>query len=237
VFVDVDTGLGRSGVPVEQVEAVVRVAGAVAASGLTFAGLHTFEGARESRAEVEHGLDRLTGVVRALDRAGLAPPEVVTSGSVTAGWARSHSGLAAAVSLHALSPGTVVFHDIRTELRSPWRLGLRPATAVLSRVVSSARPGHVTCDAGHKAVAADAGDPVALVAGRPELAALTPSEEHLPLTVAPGSPAPERGDLLALVPMHVCPTVNLHDAAILVRDGVRREVAVVGARGHQQPPG
>jgi D-serine deaminase-like pyridoxal phosphate-dependent protein len=235
VFVDIDTGLGRTGVPVEQSEAVVAVARAVTASGLAFAGLHTFEGACESRAQVEHGLDRLAGVVRALQRVGITPPEVITSGSVTAGWARTHAALAAAVPRHTLSPGTVVFHDIRTELRSPWRLGLRPAAALVTRVVSSSRRDRVTCDAGHKAIAADVGDPVALVAGWPALAALTPSEEHLPLAVAPGSPAPERGDLLALVPMHVCPTVNLHDAAILVRDGARREVAAVGARGHQQP--
>lgn len=235
VFVDVDTGLGRSGLPVEQAEAIVAVARAVAASGLRFAGLHAYEGAGGSRAQVERGLDQLTGVVRELERANCPPPEVVTSGSHTAGWATEHAALAAAVPLHTVSPGTVVFHDIRTELRSPWRLGLRPAAAVLTRVVSSARPDRVTCDAGHKAIAADTGDPTALVMGHPGLAALTPWEEHLPLSVAPGTPRPERGDLLALVPMHVCPTVNLHDAAILIRQGVQREVVAVAARGHQRP--
>jgi D-serine deaminase-like pyridoxal phosphate-dependent protein len=169
----------------------------------------------------------------ALDAAGMAVPEVITSGSCTSGWTAHHAGLAEAARLHTISPGTVVFHDLRTELVSPWQLGFRPAATVLSRVVSSVRPEQVTCDAGHKAVAADAGDPIALVAGRPELAALPPSEEHLPLAVAPGAAAPERGELLALVPMHVCPTVNLYDAAILVRAAAAPEVLPVTARGHQ----
>jgi D-serine deaminase-like pyridoxal phosphate-dependent protein len=235
VFVDVDIGLGRTGLPVEDPRPIVELARAAVDRGLSFAGLHAYEGDASSRDLLSSALDRLAEVADALARAGVAPGEVVTSGSLTAGWAREHPGLAAAAPLHSLSPGTVVFHDLQSELHTPWRLGLRPAVGVLTRVVSSARPTQVTCDAGHKAVSADCGDPVAVVAGRPELSCLTPSEEHLPLAVAAGAPRPSRGEVLALVPRHVCPTVNLHDKALLVRDGQSPVALQIAARGHEAP--
>lgn len=240
VFIDVDIGLGRTGVPVSEVDAIVGVARAAVDRGLAYEGLHAYEGTppaaseEECRVVVGRGLDGVVAIVRALEAAGCAPREVVTSGSITASWAAGHPDLAAAAP-HTISPGTVVYHDIHTELESPWGLDLRPAVAVLGRVVSSSRPGLITCDAGHKAVAADMGDPIGLAAGRPELSARTPSEEHLPLAVEDGAPRPERGEILAIVPMHVCPTVNLHDVALVVRDGAVEDVRPVSARGHQHP--
>jgi D-serine deaminase-like pyridoxal phosphate-dependent protein len=233
VFVDVDTGLGRTGVPVAETEPIIAVARAATERGLRFAGLHAYEGDAGSAGRVANGLGGLAAVANALERAGLPAGEVVTSGSFSAGWAAGEHVLASTVPLHSLSPGTVVFHDVRSELRSPWQLGLRPAAAVLTRVVSAARAEQVTCDAGHKAVSADMGDPIGVVAGRPALRPLHPSEEHLPLAVTDGGARPSRGDILAVVPRHVCPTVNLHDAALLVRDGRAPERLEVTARGHQ----
>ena len=43
---------------------------------------------------------------------------------------------------------------------------------------------------------------------------------------------PERGSELLLFPLHVCPTINLADEALLV-DGERFEVTAVTARGHE----
>ena len=90
----------------------------------------------------------------------------------------------------------------------------------------------VTCDAGSKSVAAEAGDPCAHVLGRPELVARTPNEEHLPLHVSAG-PRPARGTMLQLVPRHVCPTVNLAEEAVLIEDGEVRDVVPVAARAHE----
>jgi D-serine deaminase-like pyridoxal phosphate-dependent protein len=241
VFIDVDSGYGRTGIPVADVSRIVALAREAVARGLRFEGLHAYEGWPPAphfaarRQTVAAGLDGLVAVVEALASSGIEAREVVTSGSMTASWTRDHAGLAGAVALHSLSPGTVVYHDIRTELDSPWPIALRPAAAVLTRIVSSASATHVTCDAGHKAVAADVGDPIGLVAGRPDLELLSPSEEHLPLRVQAGSRPPRRGETLAVVPMHVCPTINLHDVALLVRDGTIEQALEVAARGHQDP--
>jgi len=105
----------------------------------------------------------------------------------------------------------------------------------VSQVVSRPTPTIVTCDAGHKAVSFDTGAPNCAVLGYEELVPLSPSEEHLPLAVPDGAAAPERGELIALVPMHVCPTVNLYDEAVLVEDGRVVGLEAIAARGHPGP--
>ena len=62
----------------------------------------------------------------------------------------------------------------------------------------------------------------------------TPSEEHLPIHGTARLPA--LGDLLALVPRHVWPTVNLFDSAILLDAGRSPRVVPVTARGHEAGP-
>ncbi|MGH9858940.1 MAG: hypothetical protein ACRD5F_02830, partial [Candidatus Acidiferrales bacterium] len=64
---------------------------------------------------------------------------------------------------------------------------------------------------------------------------LAPSEEHLPLRVARGARAPEPGELLRLIPKHVCPTVNNFDQAIILRHGAVAAIEPVTARGHEAP--
>jgi len=106
---------------------------------------------------------------------------------------------------------------------------------VLTRVVSHPRADLITCDAGHKAVSADAGVPTCAVVGHSELTPLSPSEEHLPMAVAGEAARPQIGDLLYLLPRHVCPTVNNFDCALLVRDGRIEGVEQVSARGREAP--
>jgi D-serine deaminase-like pyridoxal phosphate-dependent protein len=92
----------------------------------------------------------------------------------------------------------------------------------------------VTCDAGHKSVSADAGVPTCVVVGHPELTPLGPSEEHLPMRSSNGT-VPQIGEVLYLLPRHVCPTVNNFDRALLVRDGQIEAVEKVSARGREEP--
>ena len=154
------------------------------------------------------------------------------SGTPTFAIPFEHAGLRAlAGTTLRVSPGTVVYHDLMTEQNVP-DLDLLPAAIVLTRVVSHPAEGLVTCDAGSKSIAAEAGDPCAFVLGHPGLNALRPSEEHLPLEVVRGE-RPSRGSVLMLVPRHVCPTVNLADEAILIENGRLREIVAVAARAHE----
>jgi D-serine deaminase-like pyridoxal phosphate-dependent protein len=71
--------------------------------------------------------------------------------------------------------------------------------------------------------------------GRPDLVPLKPSEEHLPVQVPAGSARPAIGDIVYLMPRHVCPTVNNFDHALIVRRGRIEAVEAVTARGHEAP--
>lgn len=87
---------------------------------------------------------------------------------------------------------------------------LEPAAVVVSRCVSNPKAGIYTLDAGVKALAADAGDPLCQIIGKTDYKLRKASEEHLPVecdTIA-------KGDVLYLVPKHICPTVNLADTAL-----------------------
>merc|ERR1711871_1192424 len=93
---------------------------------------------------------------------------------------------------------------------------LKPAAVLATRVISHPNESIVTVDCGSKSLAAEWGDPAGIVIGHPEYELLKPSEEHLPIRIPPNTTIPNRGDILYIVPKHVCPTVNLAETAIFV---------------------
>ena len=161
-------------------------------------------------------------------------PEVITAGTPTFPCSLSYEGFHGGGFIHRVSPGTIVYCDAITLAQLPGEYGYAPAVLVLTRVVSRPHDGIVTCDAGHKAVSADAGVPTCVVVGHPELTPLAPSEEHLPMALSE-SAGPQVGEALYLLPRHVCPTVNNFDSALLVRDGQIASVEKVSARGREAP--
>lgn len=238
VFVDINSGLDRTGIPLERSE-VVRAT--LRAAGARLRGVHFYDGhlhqadPAERRRAAHAGYARLAEALEVLERDAPRVPEVVSAGTPALLDALAFVGLSRAGRAHTVSPGTVVYHDLRSEEETP-SLGLAPAALVLARVVSHPSAGRATCDAGSKSLAAEAGDPCAVVLGRPELAAGRPSEEHLPLDLPldwPPGRLPPRGEVLQLVPRHVCPTVNLAEQALIVERGALLEVAPVSARAHE----
>jgi D-serine deaminase-like pyridoxal phosphate-dependent protein len=53
--------------------------------------------------------------------------------------------------------------------------------------------------------------------------------------VTDGAPVPAIGELLYLIPRHVCPTVNNFDDAVIVSGGNLVVVEPVSARGRERP--
>src|SRR6266568_1215852 len=143
--------------------------------------------------DINPGMNR-TGI----ERSGMGVPEVITAGTPTFPCSLSYAGFRKGAFIHRISPGTIVYCDATSLAQLPNEYGYRPAVLVLTRVVSRPRAGIVTCDAGHKAVSADAGVPTCVVVGRPELTPLSPSEEHLPMAVEGGAAAPRVGEIESL---------------------------------------
>ena len=234
VFVDINPGMNRTGIPMHDTEAVLAVA---RAAGARFRGLHFYDGHLHQEDLVARqraifsGYERVLELAAALADEGLSVGEVITAGTPAFHHALQFKPFASGERFkHRVSPGTVVFHDQRSEVENP-DVELEPAALVLSRIISHPAADVATCDAGSKSLAAEAGDPCAFVLGDASLHALTPSEEHLPLRVE-GAPLPPRGTVVALVPRHVCPTVNLAEVALLCEDSGATRVVPVAARAH-----
>lgn len=246
VFVDIDAGMHRTGIPSTDAARIESVAKAAASRlrGLHFYEGHVHSGSFADRCSQAFPLyDELVTLVAQLEASGLCIDEVVTSGTPSFMPALAHPGLAALTALtalteqqhtvHRLSPGTLVYFDARS--RECEELDYEFAAFVLTSVVSQPTSHVITVDAGSKAIAAEAGSPVAVAPDWPGLVARTPSEEHLPFDVVAGA-APARGKRMLLVPRHVCPTVNLAEAACVVeeRHGTSTvRIEAVSARAHE----
>jgi D-serine deaminase-like pyridoxal phosphate-dependent protein len=241
IFVDINPGMNRTGVEQDHAANVVELARTVRDAGLKFRGLHYYDGHLDDENLLERtpkahaGYDQLLRLVQALQSNGIPVKEIITAGTPAFPCTLSYSGFQNAAFLHRASPGTVTYCDATATGQLPEDFGYVSAALVLSRVVSRPVNGVITCDAGHKALSVDCGVPNCVVSGMEHLEPMRPSEEHLPLRVPDGTLSPEVGDLLYLIPKHICPTVNNFDYALLVAGGKTLSTERVDARGHEGP--
>lgn len=218
VFVEVDVGQGRCGVPPSRAGALAeRVAGHV---GLRFAGLQAYHGSAQHlpTAEVRRAASRSAArlaeeAVASVRAAGLDCPLVTGSGTGTFAFD------AEAGPWGEWQAGSYLFMDREYADLAPAGSGaprFEHALFVKSQVMSRAA-GHVVVDAGLKAYATDAGPP------RVEGGALAfrgASDEHAVLLPVGDAPLPSLGATVWLIPGHCDPTVNLHDRCVAVRGGL-----------------
>jgi len=226
VLVEVDSGQHRSGVPAEDAGALAETA---EHTGLEVRGVFTFPGhsyaAGARRPVAAQEARALRVAVEALAGRGV-DPAVVSGGSTPS--AEDADGSV----LTELRPGVYVFGDAQQ-----WELGtIGPEEIALTCVatVVSHAGGAVVVDAGSKALGADR-PPWATGHGRlldhPDARIGLVAEHHAVVTWPSGSPLPELGSRLRVVPNHVCNAVNLADELVVVRGGTFVEVWPVAARG------
>jgi D-serine deaminase-like pyridoxal phosphate-dependent protein len=238
VFLDVNPGMDRTGIPQQLVEETVELA---RIAGAQFRGLHYYDGhisepdpgVRQSHAE--QGYRQLLVLIGALARAGVAASEVITAGTPAMPCSLAFEPFRKAAFVHRVSPGTLVYNDLTSLDQLSVVPGLCPAALVVASVVSHPKPGRFTCDAGHKSVSADAGVPTCAVLGHPSWIPLKPSEEHLPVDTGGPGDVPAIGDLVYLLPRHICPCINLFDVALAINGGEMAGTIRLDARGHEGP--
>ncbi len=233
LFIDLDCGMHRTGVA-PGAKAVALAKAIVSEPSLRFAGLHAYDGhihdaPIEARREQFDAAMALVDATLAAIESEVGPvPLLVSGGSPTFGL---HAARCVAESRpRQCSPGTTVLWDCGYG-PSYEDLPFEAAAFLLTRVVSHPGEGLVCVDLGHKAVAAE--NPIhrrVHFPALPEAEFVSQSEEHLVLRVADPASAPVGTELLG-IPKHVCPTVALHQEALLVRGGsVTDEAWKIAAR-------
>ena len=232
VYVELDLGMRRVGVP--SVDAAVALARYVSEiDGLRFDGLAFYPGhIREAMPDQDAKLEALEHTLaRAMERfydAGL-PPRVVSGGSTPTMW-RTHE----MPSVTEMRPGTYVFND-RTTVTTGACTPDDCALTVLATVVSTSVAGQAVIDAGSKALGRDPmrgpGDGFGQLLDHPEVIVDRMSEEHGVLDFGKSAWRPNVGDVVQVVPNHVCVAVHLHDHVYGVRGGHLERSWPIEARG------
>jgi D-serine deaminase-like pyridoxal phosphate-dependent protein len=234
VVIDVDPGLGRTGV--HGPDRAVEVFRAIAAQPkLTLLGVQCYggnwqhmEGANARAAAVADGMGRLNAVIAALRGAG-AHIGVVTGGGTGTFEADAAQGV-----LNEIQPGSYAFMDreYRDALKDDPDGAFEQALTVASTVITVNHPKWVTVDAGLKAFATDAGPPVPVTPKFAGCAYHFFGDEH-GLLMRPEA-AVTRGERVDFMPPHVDPTLDRYDVIFLVRGDVVVEIAPIEARGASQ---
>jgi D-serine deaminase-like pyridoxal phosphate-dependent protein len=238
VFVEIDVGQGRCGVPPGR--AAVDLALEVRRhAALRLAGLQAYHGkaqhvrsAAERRQAISTAARDVAFTRKLIEAEGMAV-ELVTGAGTGSLVYEVASGV-----WGELQAGSFLFMDAdyaRNE-RDPAQPQFEHALFVKTQVVSVGLQ-HAVCDAGHKSHAIDSGLPtVHRPDGGSELVYGNGGDEHGILRAAqPGGPLPALGETLWLVPGHCDPTVNLHDHLVGIKGGLQHgrvdRIIRVDARG------
>lgn len=233
VYVEIDVGMRRVGVATPD-EAIAIARRVRQLQPLHYRGITFYPGhVRQHRLRQDEALARLRDDLAAwrdaLGAADLAP-EVVSGGSTPAAW-RMHE----VTGVTEVRPGTYVYND-----RATVEVGACGwedcALTVLATVISTAVPGQAVVDAGSKALGREplpAGDDAGYgcLLDLPDVRVIRMSEEHGILSLRDTDWRPRVGDVVRIVPNHVCIVVHLNDVIHGVRGELVEASWPVSARG------
>jgi D-serine deaminase-like pyridoxal phosphate-dependent protein len=221
VVVECDTGRKRAGVETPG-EAVGLARDIASRPGLKFAGfmLYPPENAIE---ETQTFLDAATAGVR---DAGLQPRMVSSGGTPNL----ANLGRIKGATEHRA--GTYVFND-RMMMKAGVATLADCALIVYATVVSRAAPERGILDSGSKTLTSDTGglDGHGLILEHPQARIARFAEEHGFLDLSQCNDRPKVGDVVRIVPNHVCVVVNMVDRLVSVRGHEIVGEIAVAARG------
>ena len=221
VLIECDTGRERAGV--ETVSEAIQLAGLIKSDpNLNFKGL-LFYPPETAWPETQVFFNDVKGGLTGL---GLKPDIVSTGGTPNL----VNLGKLEGASEHRA--GTYIFNDRMMIACGASELA-DCALTVYSTVVSRAGPERGILDAGSKTLTSDIGELEGhgLVLEHPEARIKGFAEEHGFLDLTACNARPQVGDIVRVVPNHVCVVVNMVDRLIGVRDDRIVEVFDVAARG------
>ena len=228
VLLEVDPGNGRTGVLPDDAGGLARAArdlgldvvGLFTHGGHAYAGVDAVAGAAADEIRtLQHGRDAL--------RAEGIDVEILSAGSTPTALG------AAAAPVTEIRAGTYIVGD-----RQQVVLGAVPpdgvAIWVAATVVSVAVSGQVVLDAGAKTLTKDVAPYLVghgYLPAYPAAEILRVADYHGMTRIPAGTPAPRLGEVVAIVPNHCCPVIDLRDSFLAVRAGSVVGTWPVDARG------
>jgi D-serine deaminase-like pyridoxal phosphate-dependent protein len=228
VLLELDPGNRRTGARPEEAG---ELAAAAQRLGLEVRGLFTHGGHGYAGREAARtaGSDEIRALTIGRDamRAEGIEPNVISAGSTPTQYS------AAGEPVTEMRPGTYLLGD-----RQQWALGAQPsdglAACIAATVVSGAAQGQVVIDAGAKALTKDVAPYLeghGAIPAYPDAVIERLSDYHGVVRIPAGTPAPAVGEVVAIVPNHICPVVDLRDAFVATRAGSIVGTWPVDARG------
>ena len=233
VLVDLDVGMGRTGVATA--DALVALAQAAdTCTGLRLDGIFCYPGhiwtrPDEQAAPLALVATKLQEVMDLFDRHGLCR-DVVSSGSTPTAY-RSHL----VPQVTEIRPGTYVYNDMNT-VRGGFCAFDDCAATIICTVVSDAVRGQVVLDGGTKTFTSDRCGPApdsghGYIVEYPDAVITKLSEEHGQVDVTLCAKRPHVGERISVIPNHICPCINLQDSVWWREPGGRIRSLTVDARG------
>ena len=221
VVVECDTGRKRAGVETPA-EAVALAREIAASKGLEFAGFMMYP-TETGWADAQKFYDEALAGVRAH---GLDAKIVSTGGTPNL----KNLGKLKGGTEHRF--GTYIYND-RMQVAAGVASWDDCALHIYSTVVSRAAPERGILDAGSKTLTSDTGglDGHGLILEHPEAKIAKFAEEHGFLDLSRSNTRPNVGDVVRIVPNHVCVVVNMMDEVVMVRGEEIIGTLPVAARG------
>jgi len=213
VFIDVNVGMTRTGLPLSQVLDLAKYT--LLLKHLRIAGLHGYDGHIHDtdillrQQAVDHAFAGWNTVLQSLRSLVDYPLTQIAGGTVS-------------FPVHIrreqveCSPGTFVLWDHRYSSLFP-DLPFRQAAFILCRVISVMDKQHICIDVGCKSVASEHPLPRIYFPQTPEINPIAHSDEHL-VTEVPDSSLFRVGTVLFGIPNHICPTVALYEKMYVVEN-------------------
>ena len=213
VYVDLNMGMNRTGIMPSKALALIQHIQTL--PNLTLRGLHAYDGhirdkVYEDRAkQVETDFTSFYELLGQLNHSDL---ELVVSG--TPSFLVHHKN-----SQFTCSPGTFIFFDAGYAALFPentFEFGVE----IIARIISKPTDSTICIDLGHKSVAAE--NPIdnrVRFIDQPSWVLKSQSEEHGIVEVGDSSTY-SVGEIVRMIPYHICPTVNLHSHLQVIDGGL-----------------
>lgn len=236
VRLEIESGLNRTGVDAADAPALALQISKL--DGVLLGGIFTYRGAMLSGAATMdlkaagHEEGRImVQTAEAISAAGVEIRDISVGSSPTALYAAEVEGIT------EVRPGTYIYQDVMQAAFGLCETG-DCAGAVVATVVSRPTPTRIVIDGGSKTFATDVQPdkaPLHLkgfghIVGDPDAVFERMNEEHGVISVKADS-SYQVGDVIAIIPNHICSTINLHNFVYLQQADGTLVPTPVTARG------